>query len=153
MSKSHFKYQTIKISNRLPLSAKPSGTAKAVGSIAELGQKGMLKLNNASVSYRINSEIENMADEIEKWISNYEKHIKQCRGDIGVLIVANILETSSAVGSHTKSFHSVHIGGIGTDFRAVVQKYLSEEKIVKGKPWFAGKETKLISEFIWLTRA
>jgi hypothetical protein len=99
-----------------------------------------LKILDFGVKYSIKRELEKLADKI--------KAVKG--GNAGVLVVANIKEwdTPDPTGARAKMVYSIHIGGVGNNFRAVYQKYLIQHKLLQGpgEGWrYYG------SEYVWVT--
>ena len=150
MSKPRFMYQTIQVPNRMPMAGGPSARGTAVAAGVKLLHKASVALNRWSVSYRVNRELEKMAEKIEQAMQAYEVRFQACMSDTGVLVVVGTMEWEhpDATGTRAQSFLSIHIGGAGSDARKVLREYLATPSMVQGAP--RGWRRK--DAYIWVTR-
>jgi hypothetical protein len=144
-------YQTIQVQNRVPMRGGPSTRGAAVGAGIKLLQKASKALNGFAVSYRVTREIDKLQPKILNLMSAFEAREEQSVPGLGVLVVVGIQSGDPAkfVADPGKMFLSIHIGGVGTDFRQTVKKYIRRPKIVAGPSRDWVRE----DHFVWVTRS
>lgn len=136
---SALQYQTIQVENRAPVQHGPSAGGQAVAAGVKLLQKASKALNEWSVSWRVNREIEARQAEIRRLMPP----------DGGVLICVGTQEwdTPDVTGTRAQSFLSLHIIGGGREPLSLLRRYLMQPQLVQGAPTgWRRRDT-----YVWIT--
>jgi hypothetical protein len=136
-----FNYQTLQVEPRAPMTGGPSPRGVAAGAGVKLLHKASVALNNLAVSYRVNREIAERSEEIQR----------RMPPNGGVLLCAGIQEWArpDATGTRAQMFLSLHIAGAGADPHGVLHGYLMQPRWVHGAaPGWRRRDV-----FIWATAA
>lgn len=128
----------------------PSLRGQALGSAVKLFHDVAIASNNAALSYRIKAELGKLEKTILSQMGVAEQNRQQSIGNLGVLVVVGIQEWEFAdpTGTKARTFLSMHTGGVGTNFKEVLESYIRTPSIVQGVPrgWLR-KEM-----YLWVTR-
>ena len=113
------------------------GHSKVRRAGVKLLQKAAIALNGLAVSYRVNREITQRADQIRR----------QMPKDGGVLLCVGMEESELPDPMGTRMFLSLHIAGAGKDPRSVFHGYLTQPRLVQGP----AEGWRRRDEYIWVT--
>jgi hypothetical protein len=150
MQTPNLQYQTVQVNNRPTMAAGPSARGTAIGAGVKLLAKASTALNGWAVSFNVNRQIEKLKPEILSLMTRHEAQVRQSVPDLGVLVVVGIQkgDPKKFFADPGRMVIGAHIGGVGTDYREVLNQYLGQAKIVQGpsKDWIRE------DAFVWITR-